>query len=83
MREDILLRKMLGRRVCGECGVSWNIENVDEPGIFMPPLLPTGLHNGQSCGPHCMEKLQQRMDDTEDVIKHRQVGCCVTLGMSR
>ena len=35
MREDLLERKLAGRRVCGDCGISWNVENVDEDDIKM------------------------------------------------
>lgn len=68
MREDLLERKLAGRRVCGDCGISWNIENVDEDDIKMPPLLPT---NVEGCG-DCEAKWFQRPDDTLDVIRHRQ-----------
>mmetsp|Transcript_34819 Transcript_34819/g.91151 ORF Transcript_34819/g.91151 Transcript_34819/m.91151 type:complete len:228 (+) Transcript_34819:259-942(+) len=71
MRRDLLIRKLFGRRLCPECGVAWNIESIDEDGIAMPPMLPSGQHNGDPCGAHCMPKLTSRDDDREDVIVRR------------
>ncbi|KAJ3692906.1 hypothetical protein LUZ60_012001 [Juncus effusus] len=68
LREDALIAKCLGRRICGSCGGNYNIAAIDikgeegRPGICMPPLLPP---------PQCAEKLVCRMDDTEEVVKER------------
>ncbi|KAJ4978905.1 hypothetical protein NE237_009685 [Protea cynaroides] len=68
LREDILLEKCLGRRICSQCGGNFNIANIDikgeneKPGIYMAPLLPP---------PHCASKLITRSDDTEEVVKER------------
>lgn len=40
LREDILIRKSLARRVCSNCGRGYNVANIDEDGIVMPALLP-------------------------------------------
>lgn len=40
LREDILIRKLLGRRVCPSCKKSFNIEDVNEDEYKMPPMLP-------------------------------------------
>ena len=63
MRRDLLVRKVAGRRLCPDCGISWNIEAIDEDGIVMPPMLPSGEHNGTPCGEHCMPKFTRRPDD--------------------
>ncbi|KAK4799434.1 hypothetical protein SAY86_024799 [Trapa natans] len=68
LREDALLAKCLGRRICSECGKNYNIACIDikgedgGPGMYMPPLLPP---------PHCATKLITRSDDTEEVVKER------------
>ncbi|CAL9081989.1 unnamed protein product [Musa acuminata var. zebrina] len=68
LREDVLLAKCLGRRICSQCGGNFNVASIDikgengRPGITMPPLLPPE---------HCMSKLITRADDTEEVVKER------------
>ncbi|XP_043707865.1 adenylate kinase 1, chloroplastic-like [Telopea speciosissima] len=68
LREDVLLEKCLGRRICSQCGGNFNVANIDikgengRPGIYMAPLLPP---------PHCASKLITRSDDTEAVVKER------------
>ncbi|KAJ8498928.1 hypothetical protein OPV22_009480 [Ensete ventricosum] len=68
LREDVLLGKCLGRRICSQCGGNFNVASIDikgengRPGISMPPLLPPE---------HCMSKLVTRADDTEEVVKER------------
>ncbi|XP_058098099.1 adenylate kinase 1, chloroplastic-like [Magnolia sinica] len=68
LREDILLEKCLGRRICSQCGGNFNIASINikgengMPGIFMAPLLPPV---------HCTSKLITRSDDTEAVVKER------------
>ncbi|KAF7818568.1 Adenylate kinase 1, chloroplastic [Senna tora] len=68
LREDVLLEKCLGRRICSQCGGNFNVASIDikgedgNPGIIMAPLLPPA---------HCMSKLITRSDDTEAVVKER------------
>lgn len=68
LREDALMAKCLGRRICSECGGNYNIACIDikdqngSPGMYMAPLLPP---------PHCATKLITRSDDKEDVVKER------------
>ncbi|GLJ33107.1 hypothetical protein SUGI_0666310 [Cryptomeria japonica] len=68
LREDVLLQKCLGRRICSQCGGNFNVAsiNVEEEGdrsaIYMDPLLPP---------PSCVSKLITRSDDTEEVVKER------------
>ncbi|KDP46143.1 hypothetical protein JCGZ_06654 [Jatropha curcas] len=68
LREEALLAKCLGRRICSECGGNYNIACIDikgdngKPGMYMAPLLPP---------PHCATKLIQRSDDTEEVVRVR------------
>ncbi|CAI7747871.1 unnamed protein product [Closterium sp. NIES-54] len=68
LREEVLVQKMLGRRLCSDCGGNYNIANIDfpaqdgKPAIFMPPLpAPAG----------CEGKLVQRADDTEETVLAR------------
>ncbi|XP_010554558.1 PREDICTED: probable adenylate kinase 6, chloroplastic [Tarenaya hassleriana] len=68
LREEALLAKCLGRRICSECGANYNVACInikgeaDSPRMYMPPLLPP---------PNCESKLITRADDTEDVVKER------------
>lgn len=68
LREEALIAKCLGRRMCSECGGNYNVACIDiegklgSPGMHMPPLLPP---------PHCESKLIMRPDDTEDVVMER------------
>ncbi|OAY73974.1 putative adenylate kinase 1, chloroplastic [Ananas comosus] len=68
LREDVLVEKCLGRRICSQCGGNFNLASIDvkgengQPGINMAPLLPPA---------HCMSKLITRADDTEAVVKER------------
>ncbi|OVA09943.1 Adenylate kinase [Macleaya cordata] len=68
LREDVILEKCLGRRICSQCGGNFNLASIDikaengKPGIYMAPLLPP---------PSCESKLITRADDTEEVVKER------------
>ncbi|XP_020575069.1 probable adenylate kinase 1, chloroplastic [Phalaenopsis equestris] len=68
LREDVLLEKCLGRRICSQCGGNFNVASIDikgengKPGIYMEPLLPPS---------NCASKLISRTDDTEEVVKER------------
>jgi adenylate kinase len=67
LREDVLIMKCLGRRVCSGCGTNYNVAEIDVPTedggrIFMPPLLPP---------PACASKMTIRADDTEEVVRAR------------
>ncbi|KAF3321109.1 adenylate kinase [Carex littledalei] len=68
LREDVLLEKCLGRRICNQCGKNFNLASIDakgqngQPDMYMPPLLPPS---------QCMPKLITRADDTEEVVKAR------------
>ena len=58
------MAKLLGRRVCRECGTSYNVASVkdDARGIDMPAMAPPAA---------CESKLEIRSDDTEEVIEAR------------
>ncbi|KAJ1273415.1 hypothetical protein BS78_06G278600 [Paspalum vaginatum] len=68
LREEALLAKCLGRRMCSQCGGNFNVASIDiegengGPRMYMPPLLPP---------PQCETKLITRPDDTEEVVKER------------
>ncbi|XP_074563369.1 putative adenylate kinase 6, chloroplastic [Curcuma longa] len=68
LREDILLTKCLGRRICSQCGGNFNVASIDikgengRPDIIMAPIMPPE---------HCMSKLITRADDTREVVKER------------
>ncbi|OEL32730.1 putative adenylate kinase 6, chloroplastic [Dichanthelium oligosanthes] len=66
LREEALLAKCLGRRMCSQCGGNFNVASIDiegengGPRMYMPPLLPP---------PQCESKLITRPDDTEEVTE--------------
>ncbi|KAI7751370.1 hypothetical protein M8C21_016918 [Ambrosia artemisiifolia] len=68
LREDVLIEKCLGRRICSECGKGFNVASISAkpengmPGMSMPPLLPPQ---------QCASKLITRADDTEPVVRER------------
>lgn len=68
LREEALLAKCLGRRICSQCGGNYNIACIDikgdteTPALYMAPLLPP---------PECSSKLITRPDDKEDVVRER------------
>ncbi|EFJ08810.1 hypothetical protein SELMODRAFT_160613 [Selaginella moellendorffii] len=68
LREDVLVLKCLGRRICSHCGGTYNVAKIDveqsedSPRVFMPPLLPP---------PACAATLTVRTDDTEEVVRER------------
>lgn len=68
LREDVLVQKCLGRRICSQCGNNYNVASINieakdgHPAICMPPLLAP---------PSCESKLITRTDDREEVVKER------------
>lgn len=68
LREDVLITKLLGRRMCSSCGGNFNVANIQIPAtgtapqIVMPPLSPPEA---------CLDKMSVRADDTEDVVRSR------------
>jgi len=68
LREDILIRKLLGRRICQNCGRNYNICTIKEDEYDMEPLLPKLKEN--HCD-DCGDLLYQRQDDTENTIAGR------------
>ena len=68
-RPDILLEKLMGRRVCPVCGRNYNIAAIDRDGYFMKALLPE--RDEKECDDHPGVKLIVRDDDKENIIKER------------
>ncbi|KAK8812450.1 hypothetical protein WA158_007684 [Blastocystis sp. Blastoise] len=64
---EILIRKMLGRRICPKCGKGYNVADIHSGDILLPPLLPKCIDRCDICN----EQLIQRSDDNEVVIKDR------------
>ena len=62
--QDVIVAKLLGRRVCPDCGTSYNVAAVkdDARGIDMPAMAPP---------PACASKVELRSDDTEAVVEAR------------
>lgn len=54
---DVLLRRLTGRRICRKCGAPYHVE-------FNPPAVP-GVCD------RCGGELYQRSDDTEETVKER------------
>ena len=68
LREEVLVEKCMGRRLCSKCGKNYNIADINlpagngRPAIIMPPLSPPS---------ECAAFMEQRSDDTEETIKRR------------
>ena len=68
LREEVLVEKCLGRRICKKCGKNYNVADIylaareGHPEIIMPPLNPP---------PECVDHMEQRSDDTEPIIRKR------------
>lgn len=72
-KEEVLIQKLAGRRICPACNKNFNIADVNtECGYHMAPLLPKGddptLCDNDEHGPI---KLITRDDDKEEVIRER------------
>ena len=67
LREDILIEKLGGRRVCNGCGRNYNICSINKDGYQMEPLLPK---KADTCD-DCSGTLILRNDDKIDVIANR------------
>lgn len=64
---EIIVKKLAGRRVCKKCGNNYNVADIHQEGINMPPLLPEKEGVCDKCG----GELIQRDDDKPEVIKDR------------
>lgn len=64
---EILLKKLLGRRICTTCGESFNVADIYDPPFSLPAILPE-----KDCV-HCGGKTQlaKRQDDTKEIIQKR------------
>lgn len=76
LREEVLVEKCMGRRICRKCGKGWNVADIyleasgERPAIVMPPLDPP-----LDCRPF----MEQRADDKEDVrLPGATVTCAAT-----
>jgi adenylate kinase len=68
LNEEVLVKKLLGRRVCTNCRKNYNICEIKENGYDMEPLLPK--KNPTKCD-ECNTDLSIREDDKEDIIRDR------------
>ncbi len=67
LSDDIIVKKNLGRRICKNCGAIYNIADIKEGDIVMPPLLPKKEGICDKCG----GPLVERTDDSEEIIRER------------
>jgi len=67
LREDIIVRKIAARRICKKCGEIYNLADIREGSLVMPPLLPKKPGICDKCG----GELYQRPDDKEEVVRER------------
>lgn len=64
---DVLVEKIVSRRVCADCGNGYNVARINRGEIRMEPLLPKVEGVCDKCG----GKLVQRADDTPDIVRNR------------
>ena len=70
MDEEIIVRKMLGRRLCAFCGKGYNDCAIIEGDYYLPKILPVKKKGFcDKCGKSL--KLIKRDDDNEDTIRNR------------
>lgn len=67
LEESILIEKLLGRRVCINCGRNYNYCEIHRDGYEMEPLMPEKKDQCDDCG----NKLVKREDDKEEIIHQR------------
>eukprot|EP01006_Ploeotia_vitrea_P060279 TRINITY_DN75621_c0_g1_i1.p2 TRINITY_DN75621_c0_g1~~TRINITY_DN75621_c0_g1_i1.p2 ORF type:complete len:272 (+),score=84.89 TRINITY_DN75621_c0_g1_i1:78-893(+) len=67
LRRDIMIAKTVARRVCSGCGKGYNLADINEDGIVMPPILP----KTPGVCDDCQGELVSRPDDTEEIAKQR------------
>ena len=65
--EDVIIAKLLGRRVCTGCGENFNVAEVNFSGYNLPPRKPKKRGICDCCG--C--KLSIRKDDSKRTIQKR------------
>ena len=66
--ERVLVTKLLGRRVCGDCGKNYNVAAILDGPLDMPPLLPKPADCERCKG---APRLTVREDDTAAVVEER------------
>ena len=64
---DIIIKKLMGRRNCSKCNAGFNLTEIDEKGYLMPSMKPK---KENTCD-HCGGCLQIRSDDNEASISER------------
>lgn len=67
MPDSIVIKKNLGRRTCRNCWSVFNVAEINEKGIHLPPLPPKKENVCDKCG----GPLYIRTDDTEEVMRTR------------
>ena len=68
--EWIIVKKLLGRRICSKCQGDFNICDIRQDDYDMPPILPNPNHchfGTDACEPI----LISRSDDTREIIEQR------------
>ena len=68
LAEDVLISKLLGRRVCKNCGRNYNVYSLYNDKYELDPLPPK--KNEGKCD-DCDSDLYQREDDNLNTIKDR------------
>lgn len=68
-RDDILLEKLMGRRVCPVCNTNYNVASIDRDGYYMKALLPE--KDPKMCDNCPGVHLVVRDDDKENIILER------------
>ena len=71
--DEIVIAKIMGRRVCPVCNKNFNVTDIDFSGYRMPPLLPSH-GDPEFCDNHEHPepvRLVQREDDREEIVRER------------
>ncbi|KJP89108.1 hypothetical protein AK88_01194 [Plasmodium fragile] len=67
MPRHILIKKIMGRRICNECNRNFNVVHIRDEPYDMLPILPP--QDCETCKGN--PTLQTRSDDSEETVTHR------------
>jgi len=66
-REDVLLRKLVARRVCQSCRRNYNLAHIMEGALRMPAILPKVSGICDTCGGALIQRPDDELVRTSEV----------------
>lgn len=71
LERNVAIEKLLGRRLCSTCGLSFNFSHIVTETYDMPAMLPDIEECSKQRGVACEMNLVKRDDDTRETIEFR------------